>query len=191
MVPSGAVRRVVASTLCCGLLAGCGGGARQDEGEPSASYDVQVVTSDFPSRQHVSEPATLRIAVRNTGRRDVPDLAVSLVGLSRRIDEPGAADPQQPVWIVEREPREGSTAYDFTWAVGPLRAGESRKLMWRLTPAAAGTHELKWTVAAGLHGKAMARTSDGQRPAGSFTVRVSDRPAPATVDPDTGDVVRG
>jgi hypothetical protein len=46
-------------------------------------------------------------------------------------------------------------------------------------------------VAAGLNGKAMARSSSGSRPAGTFTVRVSDEPAAAHVDPDTGKVVTG
>lgn len=186
-----AVRRVLAFSACCAVLAGCGGGARQDADEPSATYDVQVLTSSFPRKQRISEPATLRISVRNTGKRAVPDLAVSLTGLMRSDEETDVADPWRPVWVIQRQPLEGQTAYDFTWAVGPLPPGASKTLTWRLSPALAGTHTLKWAVAAGLNGRAVARTSGGGRPAGTFTVRVSDTPAPATVDPGTGQVVRG
>jgi hypothetical protein len=185
------VRRVLAFSACLGLLVGCGGGQRQDVDEPRATYDVQVLVAEFPRQQSISTPATLRISVRNTGDRAIPDLSVSLTGLMHNDGEVDVADPMRPVWIVEREPRGGVTAYDFTWAAGRLEAGATRELSWRLSPAVAGTHTLKWAVAAGLNGRALARTSGGGRATGTFTVRVTDAPAPATVDPDTGDVVRG
>ena len=62
--------------------------------------------------------------------------------------------------------------------------------MWRVTAVQAGTHTVKWAVAAGLNGKAKATLSGNRAPAGSVTVDVSDKPAQARVDPDTGKVVR-
>jgi hypothetical protein len=180
---------VVASSLCCALLVGCGGGERQDAAEKSATYDVHVVSAEFPNDQSISVPADLVIEVENTGDHAIPDLAVSLDGISTANDQPGLADPRQPVWVIAGSPKAADTAYDFTWAVGRLEAGARKSLTWSLTPATPGTHSLTWTVAAGLHGKAKARTKGGGLPTGKFTVRVSDAPSQATVDPGTGDVV--
>jgi hypothetical protein len=184
------VRGVLASTACCALLVGCGGGERQDAGERSATYDVDIVASDFPEEQSISTPATLRLAVRNAGDRAIPNLAVSLDGISTANDQPGLADPQQPVWVVSSSPTSGDTAYVYTWAVGRLEAGETRHLDWKLTPSTPGTHKLAWTVAAGLTGKSKAHLEGGGQPTGEFTVDISDAPQQATVDPETGEVVR-
>lgn len=189
VVPSRGVRRVLALPVCCALLAGCGGGERQDAAERSGAYEVDVVASEFPGDQSISQPAAMRIAVRNVGDRTIPNVAVSLAGLSTRNPAPDLADPEEAVWVIQDQPREGETALDFTWALGRLAPGRTREFTWELNPAIPGTHTVKWTVAAGLHGKAIARTADGKRPAGAFTVRVSDRPAQATVDPQTGEVV--
>jgi hypothetical protein len=170
-------------------MAGCGGGESQDKSEKSATYDVDVVAADFPTDQSISSSAELTIDVKNTGDRAIPDLAVSLDGISAANDQPGLADARQPVWIIADSPTAADTAYDFTWTVGKLDAGATKSLAWRLTPATPGTHTLTWTVAAGLHGKAKARAKGGGLPTGKFTVRVSDAPAQATVDPDTGAVV--
>jgi len=192
------VRRVLAISLCCAIAgasgtvaAGCGGGERQDASERRGSYEVEVVTAEFPEEQAISRPSQLRIAVRNSGDRTIPNVAVSLAGLFIRNESPGTADPQQPVWVIEGQPLDGETAFDSTWALGRLEAGDTREFTWSLNPAMPGTFEVTWTVAAGLHGTAVARTPDGERPTGTFTVRVSDRPAQATVDPATGDVVTG
>jgi hypothetical protein len=174
---------------CCALLVGCGGGSRQDSAEKSATYDIDVASASFPKDQSISSPAELVIDVKNTGDHAIPDLAVSLDGISTANDQPGLADPRQPVWIVADSPKNADTAFVFTWAVGTLSPGATRSLKWKLTPATPGTHDLTWTVAAGLHGKAKARMKGGGLPTGKFTVRVSDAPAQATVDPDTGDVV--
>jgi len=133
----------------------------------------------------------MRIVVRNAGKETIPDLAISLSGLSDRNPAPGLADPQQPLWIIEKQPTAAATANGFTWGMGPVKPGGTSEFELSLNPAVPGTHEVKWTVAAGLNGKAMARSSSGSRPAGTFTVRVSDAPVQAHVDPDTGKVVSG
>jgi hypothetical protein len=190
----GVLRLSVAFLVCCvplGALAGCGGDARQDAGQESGSYQVKVVSSSFPADQSISSEAPMQIVVRNDGKQTVPDLTISLQGISDRNDQADLADEEQPVWIVEDQPGNATTAYDSTWALGPLKVGETKRFDLKLTPAVPGTHTVKWAVDAGLTGKFSARTSAGRVPAGTCTVRVSTEPAPATVDPDTGAVVRG
>jgi hypothetical protein len=187
--------RGVLAFLVCGLIAvsatACGGGERQDADEPAGTFEVQVITASFPEEQSISQDAPMRIVVRNPGKEAIPDLAISLSGLSDRNPAPGLADPEQPLWIIEKQPGAAATADGFTWAMGQVKPGATSSFELTLNPAVAGTHEVKWTVAAGLNGKAMARSSSGARPAGTFTVRVSDKPAQARVDPDTGEVVTG
>ena len=194
MVPSGAVRRVVAFAAGCALLAGglsaCGGGERQDVDEPAGTYPAHVLDASFPREQSVSRTEVMRIAVRNTGDKTLPNLAVSIDSLSREDEQSGVADKARPVWIVDRAPTGGDTAYVGTWALGPLKPGATREFTWKLTPVLPGTHTVKWTVAAGLNGKAKAEAPDAGRPQGSFTIHVSGRPAAASVDPETGDVIR-
>jgi hypothetical protein len=190
----GVLRLSVGFLVCCvplGGLAGCGGGERQDAGQKSGSYQVKIVSTSFPAEQSISSPAAMQIVVRNDGKQAVPDLTVSLEGLSDRNDQASLADQEQPVWVVEDQPGNATTAYDATWSLGALKVGEQKRFTLRLVPSVPGTHTVKWAVDAGLTGTYSARTAGGRRPAGTFTVRVSTEPAPATVDPETGAVVRG
>jgi len=172
------------------LLAGCGGGDKQDANEPSGTFDMDVVNDSFPLTQHVSRQSRMIIEIRNTGQKAVPNVAVTVKGFGKRINQQGLADPTRPIWIVDRGPRGGDTAYVGTWALGSLAPGRTRKFEWRVTPVKSGQYDLKYEVAAGLDGKAKARTPNGERPGGSFTVKVSGKPADARVDPETGAVVR-
>jgi hypothetical protein len=94
------------------------------------------------------------------------------------------------VWVIDASPRGGDTAYANTWALGRLAPGQTRRFVWRVTAVQAGTHTVKWQVAAGLNGKAKATLAGNRAPAGSVTVDVSAKPAQAHVDPKTGRVVR-
>jgi hypothetical protein len=171
-------------------LGGCGGGARQDANEPSGTFKVDVVDASFPAKQRLSEPERLRIAVKNIGDRDVPDVAVTVDSFGEASQQQGLADPERPVWLVDAGPRGGTTAYVNTWALGRLRAGQTRTFTWRVTAVAPGEHKVHWTVAAGLNGKAKARLRGNRVPEGEFTVNVSPKPSQASVDPATGKVVR-
>ena len=171
------------------LLAGCGG-ARQDATEPSGTFPVEVVQASFPAQQHISEPSTMRIVVRNAGRKAVPDMAVTIFGFDYHSPQPGLADPKRPLWVVDQGPRGGDTAYVSTWALGKVPAGGSRIFEWHLTPVVPGLHRVRFVVAAGLNGKAKARTSAGDIPRGTFEVNVSSQPPVARVDPSTGRVVK-
>jgi len=184
------LRTGTAGTLAALLLAGCGGGQRQDAKEPSGTFPVTVVRDSFPLSQHIAKQSRLRITVRNAGSKAIPNIAVTVKGLSTQDPQPGLADPNRPVWIVDSGPRGGDTAYVGTWALGTLRPGATRTFEWKLTPTKSGVYDVRYEVAAGLNGKAKARTSGGQRPAGSFTVRVSGAPADARVNPKTGQVER-
>ena len=171
-------------------VAGCGGGERQDADEPSGTFAVEVVDASFPEEQNLADRTEMKITVRNRDTKPVPIVAVTVDSFSTDSEQPGLADPSRPVWVVDEAPEGGTTAYTNTWALGELPAGESRTFRWRVTPVRAGRHEVSYRVAAGLTGKAKAQTSSGGTPEGSFTVRVSDDPAQARVDPRTGDVVR-
>ena len=47
------------------FAAGCGGGERQDEDEPSGNFSVDVVSATFPEQQRLAEKVSLRLRVRN------------------------------------------------------------------------------------------------------------------------------
>jgi hypothetical protein len=181
-----------------GLFAGCGGGQRQDANEPSDTFKVDVVKASFPQDQSISSAATMKVVVRNADTRTIPNIAVTISsgdasdggGFTTRSESSGQADPARALWIVDAEPRGGSTGYVSTWALGPLRAGQTRSFVWKVTPVAPGSHTLRYRVAAGLNGKAKAQVDGGGEAAGTFRVNVSDKPPQTTVDPATGDVVQ-
>ena len=171
-------------------VGGCGGGQRQDAAEPSGTFKVDVVRASFPTKQHLAQPERFVIAVRNSGDKTVPNVAVTVSSFAERSEQAGLADPERAVWIIDASPRGGQTAYTNTWALGRLAPGQTRRFVWRVTAVQSGTHTVKWQVAAGLNGKAKATLSGNRAPAGSVTVDVSDKPAQARVDPKTGNVVR-
>jgi hypothetical protein len=171
-------------------LTGCGGGERQDADEPSGTFQVAVVRASFPTKQHLAQPERFVIAVRNTGHETVPNVAVTVSSFAERSEQAGLADPERAVWIIDDGPQGGQTAYTNTWALGRLAPGQTRRFVWRVTAVQAGTHTVKWQVAAGLNGKAKATLAGNRAPAGSVTVDVSSKPAQAHVDPKTGRVVR-
>lgn len=178
---------------------GCGGsGDRQDAHEPSGTYKVVVSQASFPKRQRLSDDAVMKITVRNVDSKTIPNVAVTVsndddakggAGFTTRSSDTTLSDPTRQLWIVDQGPHGGDTAYVSTWALGALKPGRTRTFEWHVTPVVAGTHTLRWHVAAGLNGKAIARTRDGQDPAGTFKVSVSQKAPAVTVDPKTGDVV--
>ena len=181
---------LIAAGAAALAVAGCGGGTRQDAAEPSGTFQVDVVRASFPTKQHLAEPERFVIAVRNTGDKTVPNVAVTVSSFAERSEQAGLADPERAVWIIDDSPRGGATAYTNTWALGSLPPGQTRRFVWRVTAVQAGTHTVKWQIAAGLNGKAKATLSGNRAPAGSVTVDVSAKPAQARVDPKTGKVVR-
>lgn len=190
---------VALSAACVALpVAGCGGGERQDKDEAAGTYKVQVTTHSFPPKQRLADAAVMRIVVKNADSKAIPNVAVTITndddakggaGFANRSDMAGLADASRPLWIVDRGPRGGDTAYVSTWALGRLAPGATKTFEWHVTPVAAGSHTLRWHVAAGLNGKAVARTEGGKDAVGTFPVDVSRKPPAVAVDPKTGDVV--
>ena len=63
----------------------------------------------FPTDQRLAQTSDLRLEIENTGSEQVPNLAVTIWtgdekaggSFSVRSDQPGLADPNRPVWILE------------------------------------------------------------------------------------------
>jgi hypothetical protein len=187
----------LAIVLAALALAACGS-ERQDADEPEGEFTLEVVEASFPERQTTAQRATMRLAVRNTDDRDLPNLAVTIATEAEDGGEPAGAfavaagdsrlaDDSKPVWIVDRGPEGGDTAATDTWAVGPMFPGQTRELEWLLTAVRPGTYTVNYSVSPGLFGRAV--PANGQRTTGSFTVEISDEPVPARVGRD-GEVVR-
>jgi hypothetical protein len=189
------------------LVAGCGGGARQDAGEKAASYELQVVHASFPAKQSIARQTELKLAVRNAGTRTVPLIAVTVDSLNYASDYPELAANKRPIWAIERgpgptasppvetrevsEPGGAQTAYVNTWALGALAPGKTHTFSWRVVPVKAGKWTVHYTVAAGLSGKAKARLGSGTPVQGQFAVDIAPAPALTHVNPSTGHLETG
>jgi hypothetical protein len=204
----------LATAALAASLVACGDDDRQDVDEPSGEFPMEVAEAKFPTKQRLAQTSDLRLAIENIGEETVPDLAVTIFtgdekasgSFNVRSDQPGLADPNRPVWILENEypklvtpglqpaefddaPTAGAEAAQTdTFSFGPLAPGDSTEIVWRVTPVVAGTYTVHYELAAGLHGKAKAVTSDGNPVEGEFVVTITDKPPKTCVD-DSGKVV--
>jgi hypothetical protein len=198
-------------------LSACGGGQSQAAHEPRGKFTVNVSSARFPASQQISQHTHLVIAVRNTSRKTIPDVAVTICNVTcaypapkgegssaqafaADINQPDAANSSRPNWIVDRGPGKcgyscqnggqgaGVTAYSNTWALGKLAPGRTARFDWAVTAVAPGKHTVAWEVAAGLNGKARAVLSDGSQPHGTFAVHISTAP-PQTYVNNNGQIV--
>jgi hypothetical protein len=214
-MPRGVRARFVWLAAIAALASGvsaCGDDAeRQDADEPAGEFPVEVVAAKFPTEQRLAETSDLELEIENAGSEDVPDLAVTIFtgdepssgSFSVRSDQPGLADPNRPVWILENgfpklvtpevtnleqaPPAGAEAAQTNTFSFGPLPPRESKDIVWRLTPVQAGTYTVHYELAAGLTGKAKAVTKDGGPVEGEFVVTITDKPPQARVN-DAGQV---
>ena len=181
------------------LVAGCGGSPRQDADERAGSYRLEVTGARFPASQSIAQPAQMVVRVRNADSKTAPNVAVTVetdpgkpgagtVAFGQRVDDARLSDPERPVWVVDEGPKGGDSAATNTWALGALKAGQSKTFRWKVTAVAPGSYTIKYRISPGLHGKA--RLAAGGRTDGAFRVRIDDKPVPARVD-DDGNVVRG
>ena len=132
-----------------------------------------------------------------------------------RLDQPTSPTRHRPVWILEDDfpklitpgvsqknlataPSAGAAAAQTdTFQFGAVRSGESKDIVWRVTPVRAGNYTVHYEVAAGLYGKAKAVTADGGPVKGEFAVTIKSKPprpasrAPARSRPTAGAVARG
>jgi hypothetical protein len=178
---------------------------------------VTIGAARFPTSQKLSQHTHLVISVHNSGRKAIPDVAVTICNVTcgypapkgegsssqafaADINQSYLANPSRPLWVVERGPGACSfschnggqggavTAYSNTWALGRLAPGHTARFDWAVTAVQAGKHVLAWEVAAGLNGKAKAVLTNGSPPHGTFAVHVSRAPAQSYVD-NNGQIV--
>jgi hypothetical protein len=189
-----------AAALALGLIAaGCGSGPRQDASEPKGTYKLEVADAKFPASQAIAQSTTMSIRVRNADSKAAPNVAVTVEttpktpgqgtsAFGQRSDDSRLSDADRPVWVVDQGPIGGDSAATNTWALGSLKAGETKEFRWKVTAVEPGSYTVRYRIAPGLQGRA--RLAGGGRTNGSFRVRIDDKPVPARVD-DDGNVVRG
>jgi len=198
----------VAAVAVAAMLAACGGGSSSDANEPTGTFDVRVTDASFPTEQHLGQTSLLRIAVRNTGEKTVPTLAVTISIAGRqgqtsglpfgiRDPQPGLAQPDRPVWVLaatyprlsgSSEPGGTSTSNPKTFSFGPLKPGATTAAVWKLSAVKAGRFTLLYDVNANLTGSAKAKTTGGVAPGGSFATEIAAA-LPDTEVTDSGEVV--
>lgn len=205
-------RRTLAAGALASLLtlsiAACGGESSSNANEAAKAYPVEVVTADFPAKQRLGETTLLRLGVRNTGRKPLPALTVTIsVGgeegrnsslpFGYRDPQPGLAQPDRPVWALaagypkvngSAERAGAETASPKTFDLGPLKPGATIDAVWKLSAVRTGNYEVFYDVGAGLGGSARAETAPGTRAGGSFVTRITEKTPDVEVK-DNGEVV--
>lgn len=209
-MPRGVRARGVAVAVLAIIASGasaCGDDAeRQDADEPAGDFPVEVTSAKFPTDQRLAQTSDLKLEIENAGDEDVQDLAVTIFtgdqpssgSFSVRSEQPGLADPNRPVWILENgfpklvtpqvkdletaPPAGAEAAQTNTFSFGAVPPGESKDIVWRVTPVQAGTYTVHYELAAGLNGKAKAVTRDGGPVEGEFVVTITDKPPQARVN---------
>ena len=113
---------------------------------------MEVVEAKFPEDQKLAKSSDLVVTVRNAGKETIPNIAMTVNGLDRRVKDPDLADPTRPVFALngvqveiagfpeakDAAPRGCDTAYVNTWACGPLSAGQQKTFRWSVTAVHAG-----------------------------------------------------
>jgi hypothetical protein len=190
-----------------GMTAVACGSQTQASSEPKGKFPV-AANASFPSSQRLIDRPQLVVKVTNTGRKTVPDVAVTITDgtpshpdlgtqvqpFSYLLNMNNVAGRSRPVWVVDQAPgpcqyscKNGgpggaATAFSNTWALGELKPGKTAIYDWHLTAVHPGTWVVNWRVAAGLFGNAKAVTAGGSAPHGSFTVHISQVPPHAYVN---------
>ena len=189
------VRGATAAAAAVALaLAGCGG-ADEPEAEQAMTYSVAIPVSSFPARQRLAKHVQLRIDVRNESSRAIPNVAATIStgggpnaaaveAFGSRLEGKGLASRSRPVWIVDDGPASGDTAYANTWALGAIEPHDTRSFTWLVVPVRAGSYTLRYSLTGSTTGRSPLRLADGGAARGSFSVRVSGKPAQVRVTPD-------
>ena len=183
----------LAALLALGATA-CGGES-SDANEAAGKFPVKVTKVEFPARQFLGQTSLLRMGFRNTGRKTIPALAVTISVAGRdgqasslpfgiRDPQPGLAQPDRPVWVLalrypkfagSSEPGGAETSNPKTYDFGALKPGATANLVWKLSAVKTGAWALRFVVDAGLGGQAQAVTAGGERPGGSIAARIVSR----------------
>ena len=199
----------LAALALAASLAACGGSSSGSE-EPEGKYEVKVVKATFPTKQDLGQTSLMRIAVRNTGDRTVPDRRHN--DLDRGRGRPDLVAPlrdprsRSPTWR-SRTGRSGSSPKAIPSPPGrrrnaaarpapaarpttsaPLKPGKTVEGIWKLSAVKAGRFTVLYQVDAGLGGKAKAETDTGVTPGGTFKVQITPT-TPNVEVTDSGEVV--
>ncbi len=190
------------------LLSACGGGSSSDANERAGTYSLRVASASFPSEQQLGETSLLRLGIRNTGKKTVPTLTVSVsiagkegadsnVAFAVRDPQPGLAQPDRPAWVLaagypklDGSSKAGgtSTANPKTFALGPLKPGKTTTAVWKLSAVRVGHYTVTYNVGAGLSSEVKAKTTGGVAPGGSFVADITSKLPEKEVTPN-GEVV--
>jgi hypothetical protein len=190
------------------LLAACGGESSSDSNEAAGTYRVQVTEARFPTAQRLGQTSLLQLGVRNSGRKTIPALTVTISVAGKegaesslpfgiRDPQAGLAQADRPVWVLSEtyprlvgssEPGGASSSNRKTFVFGPLKAGKSTEAVWKLSAVKAGKFTLLYRIDAGLGGEAEAVTGNGVAAGGSFATEVSSE-LPETEVTDGGRIV--
>lgn len=205
-------RQALAAAALAGALAvsvaACGSDESSDAGETAGTYPVKIVTAEFPTKQRLGETTLLHLGVRNSGRKALPTLTVTIsVGgkegrdsslpFGYRDPQPGIAQPDRPVWALSAaypqlngstERAGAETASPKTFVFGPLKPGATADAVWKVSAVKTGKWKVFYEVGAGLGGTAKAETAPGTEAGGSFVTEISEVP-PDTEVKDNGEVV--
>jgi hypothetical protein len=189
------------------LLAACGGESSSDANQPAGTYDVRVTDASFPTEQRLGQTSLLRLGVRNTGRKALPALTVTIsiagkegqtssLPFGIRDPQTGLAQPDRPVWVLAQtyprladssDPGGASTSNRKTFSFGPLKPDATTEAVWKLSAVKAGKFTVLYRIDAGLSGTAKAETN-GVAAGGSFATEISAA-LPDTEVTDAGEVV--
>jgi hypothetical protein len=189
-------------------VAACGSDSSSDAEEPAGTFPVKVSEASFPAKQQLGQTYLMKLGVRNTGRKTIPALTVTVTVAGKegetstlpfaiRDPQPGLAQPDRPVWVLAEhypkfagssEPGGTETPNQKTYDFGPLKAGAVTNVVWKLSAVRTGRYTLAYTIDVGLSGSAKAETAGGVAPGGSFTARISAAPQNREVT-DSGEVV--
>jgi hypothetical protein len=163
------------------VLAGCGGGERQDANAPSGTWEVTVTDWNFPETQPLGRPVDFELTVRNDDQRDIPQLIVTIAGLKQFVEQRNAATITRPIWIVNDVNYSDVTPYNSALAtsynLGPLAAGDTKEYKIGLTPLRRGEHRVGYSLSGDLFGKAkLVRAEDGGIAGETRVVRIDPTP---------------
>lgn len=205
------LRAAVAGALAAALtlsITACGGESSSDANEVAGTYSVKVTEASFPTEQKLGSTSLMKLGIRNTSGKTIPALIVnvsiagkdgqsSTLPFAIRDPQPELAQPDRPVWVLadhypkfagSSEPGGAETSNQKTYDFGPLKAGATANVVWKLSAVRTGRHTLLYAIDAGLGTQVKAKTSGGVAPGGSFAVRISSAPLNKEVT-DSGEVV--
>jgi hypothetical protein len=189
------------------LLAACGGSS-SDSNQQAGNYQVKVTDASFPTRQFVGQTALLKVDAKNTGKKTIPALTVTVnvqgkegeasqIPFAVRDPESGLANGDRPVWVLSAtyprlsgssDPGGAGTSSQNTYSFGALKPGKSVEAVWKLSAVRTGKYTLGYEVGAGLNSEAKAKTSSGVAPGGTFVTQISTE-LPETEVNGAGEIV--